>query len=260
MVRGRPRLRSVRLIAPRNSPDRGSRRRHVCGRQHRGRRDRPGAGGSAGVGERGVQAMASVRGPPRPPDAASPPSWPRTSETSSSHARMPSPRTSGRSRRLHRRRGTRSAAMPMRPGPGECPPPREARPGDPRHRQAKETKRGGTGGDKSAFVESTAGVGEPAPRNPAAGSDGPDHGLSSGRADRWHGHRATRRLNASPAARLRFTFTVGLHSLTRMDPGSSCWGGAPLVCVTAVQLHRRVAFSGRRTLGGLAGAERRWFA
>ena len=46
----------IRVIEPRNRSDRGSRRRDVCGRHHRRRRDWPGAGGSTGVGERGMRA------------------------------------------------------------------------------------------------------------------------------------------------------------------------------------------------------------
>ena len=85
----------------------------------------------------------------------------------------------GRSRRLHRRRGTRTAAIQMRPGPGGGPPPRE-RTGRPVVPPGVK-KRGGTGGEKSESADSTGDVGEPAPGDPAEGSGGPGYGAFGGK-------------------------------------------------------------------------------
>ena len=61
------------------------------------------------------------------------------------------------------------------------------------YRQAKATKCGGMGGEKSEFADTTAEVGEPAPRDPAEGSGGPDHGLSSGQTAWTSGHKPSQR-------------------------------------------------------------------
>ena len=160
-----------RVIEPRNSRDRGSRRRDVCGRQHRG----------AGTG----------RALPVPPGSES------------GACRRWVAQEPGRSRRLHRRRGTRTAAIQMRPGPGGGPLPREA--------NASAARTGHTRGTAKRRQRSAAGWAARSRSSlilPLKSGNRP-HGtrrreaadrIMGCRADRRHGHRATSRLNASPAA------------------------------------------------------------
>ena len=74
----------------------------------------------------------------------------------------------GRSRRLHRRCGT-DGRDKQQSRPGERPTPAGANRAAAWYRQAKETKCGGTGVEKSESADSTVEVGEPAPRGPGGG-------------------------------------------------------------------------------------------
>ena len=85
----------------------------------------------------------------------------------------------GRSRRLHRRCGT-DGRDKQQSRPGERPTPAGANRAAAWYRQAKETKCGGTGVEKSESADSTDEVGEPAPRDPAEGSGGSGYGASEG--------------------------------------------------------------------------------
>ena len=155
----------TRVIEPRNSRDRGSRRRDVCGRQHRG----------AGTG----------RALPVPPGSES------------GACRRWVAQEPGRSRRLHRRRGTRTAAIQMRPGPGGGPLPRE-RTGHTRG-TAKRRQRSAAGWaarSRSSLILPLKSGNRPHGTRRREAADR----IMGCRADRRHGHRATSRLNASPAA------------------------------------------------------------
>ena len=74
----------------------------------------------------------------------------------------------GRSRRLHRRCGT-DGRDKQQSRPRERPTPAGANRAAAWYRQAKETKCGGTGVEKSESADSTVEVGEPAPRGPGGG-------------------------------------------------------------------------------------------
>ena len=97
----------------------------------------------------------------------------------------------GRSRLLHRRRRGAGAAQEMVRVLGECVRPWGSEGRRKRwYRRAKETMRGGRGGEKSESVDSTEEAGEPTLKGPGGGK-GPT-GWWSLRRDRWRGHWAGR--------------------------------------------------------------------
>ena len=155
-----------RVIEPRNRRDRGSRRRDGRGRHHRRRRDWPGAAGSAGVVERGMQAGV---------------------------AQEP-----GRSRRLHRRRGpadgrhTSSVPAPGVPAPRERTGRTVVPPSEGRRSAAGRAARSRS----SLMVPPKSG--NPPHGDPAEGSGGPDQ-WTAGRTDGLATEPSSR-LHASPAA------------------------------------------------------------